>query len=89
MLVLGYARQLECSLGEVVLERWSLCAAVADALGELPDAGDVVGAVELVAGEVPVDAFACAGGVDVGAFAGCLPATGEDDRAVDGRALLR
>ncbi len=43
---------------------------------------------ELVACEEPVGAVACAGGLDVGGLLAGLPAAGEHDRALDGRALL-
>ena len=43
---------------------------------------------ELVAGEEPVGAVASAGGLDVGGLLAGLPAAGDDDGALDGRALL-
>ena len=43
---------------------------------------------ELVAGEEPLGAVAGAAGLDVGGLAAGLPAAGDDDGAVDGRALL-
>lgn len=43
---------------------------------------------KLVASEVPVCAVACAGGLYVGALLACLPAAGEHDRTIHGRALL-
>jgi hypothetical protein len=43
---------------------------------------------ELAAGEVPVGAVPGAGGLDVGRLLAGLPAAGEHDGAIDGRALL-
>ena len=43
---------------------------------------------ELVAPEVPVGAYACAGGLNVGGLLTGLPAAGEHDGTIDGRALL-
>jgi len=57
--------------------------------GEPPDAVGVLSFLaELVACEVPVGAVAGACGLDVGALLAGLPAAGEDDGALDGRALL-
>ena len=43
---------------------------------------------ELVAGDVPVGAVAGACGLDVGGLFAGLPAAGDNDGALDGRALL-
>ena len=43
---------------------------------------------ELVAGEEPLGALAGAAGLDVGGLLAGLPAAGDDDGALDGRALL-
>ena len=62
---------------------------MAEVFGEAPDAVGVLSfEAELVAGEVPVGAVAGAGGLDVGGLLAGLPAAGEDDGALDGRALL-
>ena len=64
-------------------------AAVSHASGESRDAVGVVAFVaELVAREIPVGAVAGAGRLDVGGLLAGLPAAGEHDGAVDGRALL-
>ncbi len=53
---------------------------------------DPVGVVpfvaEFLAGDVPVGALAGARRLDIGGLLAGLPAAGDDDRAVDGRALL-
>jgi hypothetical protein len=77
-------------IGEFLVgEGGSLCAAVAHSFGE---AGGAVGVVavgaEVFAGEVPVGAVSRAGCLDVGGLLAGLPAAGEDDGALDGRALL-
>ena len=55
------------------------------------EAFDAVGVVsflaEVLAGDVPVGAFAGAGCLDVGGLLARLPAAGHDERAGDGRAL--
>ena len=43
---------------------------------------------ELLAGEVPLGALAGAACLDVGGLAAGLPAAGDDDGTLDGRALL-
>ena len=63
--------------------------AVGHALGEAGDALEVVAFfAELIAGDVPVGAVAGSGGLDVGRLLTGLPAAGEHDGAIDGRALL-
>jgi hypothetical protein len=63
--------------------------AVAEVFGEAADAVGVLSfEAELVTCEVPVGAVACACGLYVGALLAGLPAAGEDDRALHGRALL-
>ena len=43
---------------------------------------------EVVAGDEPVGAVPCARGLDVGGLLAGLPAAGENDGVLDGRALL-
>ena len=57
--------------------------------GELGDALLVLALdAELVAREEPLGALPCAAGLDVGGLLAGLPAAGDDDGALDGRALL-
>ena len=64
-------------------------AAIAHALGQPRDPVGVLSFLaKLVAGEVPVGAVAGAGGLDVGGLLAGLPAAGEHDGTIDGRALL-
>src|ERR1700730_13668750 len=73
----------------LVGDRRCLPAAVAPSLGEAWGALGVVSVlVEVVVGEVPVGALAGAGRLDVGGLFAGLPAAGENDGALDGRALL-
>ena len=70
-------------------ERWGLGAAVAHLLGEARDSCGVLSfGAEVVACDVPVSAVACSGCLDVGGLLAGLPAAGEHDGALDGRALL-
>ena len=70
-------------------ERGCLRAAVAHLLGEAPDASGVLPfGAEVVAGDEPVGAVACACGLDIGGLLAGLSAAGEYDGALDGRALL-
>jgi hypothetical protein len=62
---------------------------VADVFGEAPDAVGVLSfEAELVTCEEPIGAAAGACGLHVGALLAGLPAAGERDRALHGRALL-
>jgi hypothetical protein len=70
------------------LDRWRVRVAHAHPVGEPLDALLVLTfGAELVACEVPITAVAGAAGLDVGALAACLPAAGDDDRALDRGAL--
>lgn len=69
--------------------RWRPDTAVGHALGEARDAFGVLPLfAEVIASNEPTGAVACAGGLDVGGLLTCLPAAGEDDGPIDGRALL-
>ena len=64
-------------------------AAVSHLVGEASDSPLVLAfEAELVAGEEPLGALAGAAGLDVGGLLAGLPAAGDDDGALDGRALL-
>jgi hypothetical protein len=58
-------------------------------VGEAFDASGVLSFVAgVIAGDEPVGAVACSGRLDIGGLLACLPAAGQDDGALDGRALL-
>ena len=63
--------------------------AVGHFLGKACDALGVLSFLaEVVASDEPCGAVACSGGLNVGGLLAGLPAAGEHDGAIDGRALL-
>src|ERR1700685_480810 len=72
-----------------VRERWRLSMAVGHFPGETHDPSGVLYFVaEVVACDEPVGSVACSACLDVGGLLAGLPAAGEHDGALDGRALL-
>ncbi len=70
-------------------ERRYLGTALGHAFGQARDASRILPFnAEVVAGDVQVGAVAGACRLDIGGLLAGLPAAGQDDRALDGRALL-